>query len=289
MTVTLTRNDNDTKNEPPRDCIRFAVNGSTKRSTVLWDAHGWLTQIRRDQETEMVNPLTRHAEWLGPVKLVSHRSRLSRVTEMYLPHSHFNDCVFETEATDRRDELFEALLKEVFIGRSRTKIDGWIPPDAAVIAVWLNDAGRSVSVDDDDNLRLTLKSRGCDGQVRVSRGEGRLRLTMRLGSWGRLDPIAEKAMLELAGQANTRGRLVRIAWIEAEDKRRCEAQVDLSGMPTSAVVEPLWPDVVRSAVDGLELALRWLGMELDALADVRNRRIAEQLLKTSKRRGQKPR
>jgi len=289
MTATITKSKDKTKKTPTRDRIQFVANGSAKRSPVLWDAHGWLAQSRRHQDPDLVNPLSLHADWRGPVKLVNTGNKLRRVTEMFLSHSHFDDRLFEREAIERRDKLFDELMENVFVRRIRTKVDGWEPPDTTVIADWLSETGRGATIDDDSNLRLTLKSRGCDGQVRVTPGEGQLRMTMRLGSWNQLDPTAEQAMLQIADEANARVRLARVAWIEDGDKRRCEAQVDLTGMPTSPAFDSLWPDVLRSGVDGLELLLRWLGMELEALADKKNLWLAEQLLQARNRHGRKPR
>ena len=114
----------------------------------------------------------------------------------------------------------------------------------------------------------------------MERATGGLRITMLLGEWRELDTAAESAMLALADEANTRSRLVRIAWVEDEKQgRRCEAQVDLSGLPFE---EPLhdaagtmWKEMVRATVDGLELALRRLGLELNGLAEPKNGELAE--------------
>jgi hypothetical protein len=47
--------------------------------------------------------------------------------------------------------------------------------------------------------------------------------------------------------------------------------------------------MLHGALDGLELALRWLGAELDALANISNRLVAERLLATANDRIRKPR
>lgn len=152
-----------------------------------------------------------------------------------------------------------------------------------MIGNWLTEAGHETAIDKKGHLRLTVKRRGCDGQIRIERQEGRLRLALTLGRWSKLEPSAEAAILRLAGEANTRSRLVRIAWLEKEGFHYCQAQVDLTGLPVgSELNSPLagpralmWKGMVQAAVDALKLALKRLGLELPALGDPKNKTLAE--------------
>ncbi len=90
------------------------------------------------------------------------------------------------------------------------EVAGWEPPPAKMLCDWVNAAGHDAAIDEEENLRLALKRRGCDGQIRVERAAGRLRFTMLLGEWRELDEPVEAAMFSLADEANARSRLVRI-------------------------------------------------------------------------------
>lgn len=229
--------------------------------------------------------LIEHSAWSGPVKLQkSGDGTLARIDLFFgslLSEQH--GLLLDEEELDRAQGLLSDVLgrvPEYFNGREQ--IDGWQPPAARLLSEWLNEAGHEAAIDKDDNLRLAVKRRGCDGQIRVNRQPGRLRFTMPLGQWEQLEPAAEAAVLALAEEANARSRLVRIAWIEDEAARRCEAQVDLAGLPirdpASGLQEALWKEMVRAALDGLELALRRLGLELNALAEKKNEDFAALLV-----------
>jgi hypothetical protein len=115
--------------------------------------------------------------------------------------------------------------------------------------------------------------------VRIERGDGRLGFLLPLGRWKGLNEVAAGAMKRLCRHVNDRSRLVRIAWLAAEAETRCEAQVDLSGLPTAPMPHPhvdmIWREMTRLAIGGLELALRQLGLELAVLADGAHRELAE--------------
>ncbi len=120
--------------------------------------------------------------------------------------------------------------------------------------------------------------------MRVQRRTGRLRFVMPLGRWKNLDDAARDALLALGHAANAHCRLTRIAWVEEDGATRCEAQVDLTGLPApegeasfSRASEAMWKAMVQMTVSGLELALRRLGLEMPALADPKNREVAEAL------------
>lgn len=189
----------------------------------VWGPRGWLTaatdydavseQDAADRDAADQDPLVCHGDWLGPQKLITVSGKLGRLTEVFVSHELFGDQSLDFESSEQRDALFAALDAAVFADRLPVENRSWRAPETAQLVKWLGADGFQPAVDDDGNLRLTLKARGCDGQVRLCREDQRLRLTMRLGSWSDLDRESETAMLDLARQANDRGRLARIAWI----------------------------------------------------------------------------
>lgn len=245
-----------------------AVGGGLPDAAV-WQPGGWLV-VATDGGPAAGEPLVRHADWLGPAKLTSVGGKLERLTEVYVSPEMFGGDSMDHESKEQRDELFAELAATVFADRSPGEPASWCPPRSGRLVAWLAEGGYRAVVDNEDDLRLTLKARGCDGQVRVRREAQRLRLTLRLGSWSDLTTEAETAMLGLARQANDRGRLARIAWMIDGQARHCDAQVDLTGLPADGLAARIWPDMLCLSVRGLELALRRLGMELDALADPGN-------------------
>jgi hypothetical protein len=277
-----------TKERAAKECetlTRQARSRGLKRGQMLWRPDGWLTYDRRCKEAIEGCLLAAHAEWAGPVKLVRLGEKTFQRIEVFLDPALAaeNELVaaLDESAADACDELLGTLVDGVFAGDTAPLVAGWQPPTAAVIADWLSAAGYTSAIDEQQNLRLSLRCRGCDGQVRIVRAAGRLRLTLDLGTWERLDPIAERAMLRLAAEANDRGRLARIAWHIEGDKRRCEAQVDLSGLPmannANRAIDALWADMLRLAVGGLELAMRRLALELEVLADLRHAELAARI------------
>lgn len=262
---------------------RWAVNGLKADWQVERSPDGWLTVRSPFSEAGGQNLLALHGDWAGPVKLVERQGRVERRVEFCLgqPGAADEDTLDE-EAAREAEELQVDLLKLVVRLDAGAKGNDWQPPPAEALAGWLAQCGRETAIDQQQNLRLTLKRRGCDGQARIERGEGRLRLVLPLGQWPELDPVAHDAMRLLAGSANSRSRLVRIAWLTEGSGRRCEAQVDLSGLPTgtepNGARERLWQETLTLAVSGLELALRQLGVELLVLAEPRNRELAALVL-----------
>jgi len=207
----------------------------------IWGPGGWLTAATDysadGQDSPDQDPLVCHGDWLRPEKLVSVGGKLKRLAEVFVSHELFGDQSVDFESSEQRDSLFAALNATVFADRLPGKHRSWRAPERDQLLKWLSAGGFQAAVDDQGNLRLTLKARGCDGQVRVCRSDQRLRLTMRLGSWSDLNRESETAMLHLARQANDRGRLARIAWIVDGNSRRCEAQVDLTGLPVDGPAE----------------------------------------------------
>ncbi len=270
--------------------LRFKTGRGRKGAPVIWEHQGWLRQKQRHGSIQsMADCLAAHADWAGPSKLVWTDEACWKITEVYLSHADFGDELLDDESSQENNLLMSELIEETFKRKPKDKAAGWEPPSTSELAGWLEATGHTATVDEDENLRLTLKSRGCDGQVRVTSESGRLRLAMRLGSWSKLDPAAEEAILHLSNEANARGRMFRIAWLAEKEQRKCEAQVDLTGLPTAGHVERLWPDVIRTSVASLELALRWLGRELEVLADGKNLELARELLQTADGRPRQPR
>lgn len=269
--------------------------GRPHRSAIQWSPDGWIVAKRRFAVPAGAQPLQLHADWTGPTKLIRSSTGCWEVTEVFLSHASAGCELIDPQRAAQQDALLEELAAGAFARKGPSRPDGWTPPEARAIVRWLAQAGHSPAIDEQENLRLPLKSRGRDGQIRIKRAGGLLRLAMPLGAWDRLEPAAENAMLALAHQANRRARLVRIAWSQHEAARRCEAQVDLSGLPVAGLEELqdledlFWPDLMRLAVDALQLALHWLGMELDLLADPNNRALADQIARPQARRPRPPR
>jgi hypothetical protein len=236
---------------------------------------GWLTWRRAFREDEQ-NILSLHGVWAGPIKLVNNHGRLEQRIEVF-PGSNLERL--DEEAALDTLALVEDLQQVTWFQDPDEKNPEWQPPTAEVLAGWIADAGMECAVDQDKNLRFTHKRRGCDGQVKIIRGPGQLRLTLPLGRWQKLDPGAENAILRLATLANARCRLVRIAWIADNEEQRCEAQIDLSELPepTEPGRERMWRSMLNMSVAGMELALRQLGLELSLLAEPGNRELVDLL------------
>jgi hypothetical protein len=242
---------------------------------------GWLTVSRWGHAGDETDVLTRHGDWAGPVKQIeAPRGGCTQRFDFYVGHDTAGQPheAVDPEAAAALMQLQSDLVDLALQFDGAPVIDGWTPPAADTLAEWLTRTGREVAIDKEQNLRLTLKRRGCDGQVRVDRAAGRLRFVMPLGRWSDVSRDAERAMRDLACEANARARLVRIVWVADGAARRCDAQVDLSGLPvahTDARHDQFWQGMTRMAVAGLELALRQLGLELGVLADPRHRDLVE--------------
>jgi hypothetical protein len=231
----------------------------------------WQTWTRPFPDAEQ-DALALHSTWAGPIKLVRSHGRLEQRIEIF-PGSKVEGL--DEEAALDSLALLEDLQQATWFRVLGERNPDWQPPAADVLARWLADAGVECAVDQDKNVRFTHKRRGCDGQVKICRGPGQLRLTLPLGRWQKLDPDAEKAMHHLATLANAKSRLVRIAWIAEADVRRCEAQIDLTELPepTEPGRERMWRAMLAMSVAGMELALRQLGLELPVLAEPGNREL----------------
>jgi hypothetical protein len=233
---------------------------------------GWVIFRRPYPQLPDLEPLAEHGDWAGPAKLVVEKQEFEHRVELFLGGQlGGNDESFLDEEATRALERLSCELFERFTDMNReARFSDWKPPALERMVGWLHEAGHETAVDKEQHLRFTLKRRGCDGQVRVECGEGRLRFVLPLGRWKHLKPEAGGAMRRLAGDVN-RHRLVRIAWIADVEATRCEAQVDLSGLPVrpegDAHADTMWSAMTRLAVGAMELALRQLGLELALLAE----------------------
>jgi hypothetical protein len=259
---------------------RLARAGRRDDTRVTWEQGGWLTQTLPYPVSQVEEPLELHGEWWRPTKLVGEGPACRQRTEVYLAASPAQDELLDDAGADELDEVLAEITESLFGRPVNEARAGWHPPAAGQLAQWLAEAGHSATIDEAQGLRLAVHDRGQEGQIKIVRKPGMLRMTMPLGPFTTVDPTAQRAMTLLARQANERGRLARIAWREEEGKQRYEAQVDLSGLPvgTGRVRDQLWRDMVRLAIDGLELALRRLAVELEVLADPRQRALAAGLL-----------
>lgn len=256
---------------------------------VAWIDRRWLTGSRPYAPPQGQEPLALHTDWLGPVRLVSQGKGWRQMCEIpFLPDA-FGDAALDPGVSRQLDSLLDELLAGPLSGDVGMVSDGWASPSAETITRWLSELGHDAAIDEEENVRLTLKCRGNDGQVQIRRDRSRLRLIMRLGQWNDLSSPARQAMIRLAGEANSRGRLVRLAWIDSDNQSRCEAQVDLSGIPAGEGRNAFWSDVLSASVRGLQLTLRRLGLELGVLADPKNQQVVDRLLAKQKPRRRKPR
>lgn len=244
------------------------------------DHGGWLSVRRPAALLSKRDLLATHADWNGPIKWEREHGQVVQ---------HWSACVgsvlqpglsgtFDDEAQAAVQRLVSD-LQPLAMDPWQESFAAWEPPAAGLLKEWLADAGYDAQIDDAGNLRLVVKRRGCDGQIRVERRTGRLRFVLPLGTWTALSPDSLTAMWDLADEANSRTGLARVAWIEETDRCRCEGQVDLTGLPIPEIhaaerVE-FWRSMTALAVDALEIVLRRLGLELDVLAEDRQHAMRE--------------
>jgi hypothetical protein len=270
---------------PDRD---LSPRAQARAAGLEWDSSGWLIHRRRYKIAGLDESLSAHAQWAGPTKVVRSGRRWSAVTEVYAPPRCLGDPLLDDQAGEKWELLWNAFNENVLGGTDAECCDAWEPPDAESLQQWLATAGHTATVDQQEQLRLTLKSRGCDGQVLVERRPGRLRFSMRLGLWEQLDPASELAILALAQQCNDACRFVRIGWVPREESRLLEAQVDLTGLPMTRAWSQMAETWVCAASDALQLALRRLGLEIEVLADPANHALAKEVVRRTRRNTRRP-
>jgi hypothetical protein len=245
-----------------------------RRQRLRANSRGWAMLLKCRPFPNENHPLVEHFDLPGPVKFVQGDPRPVSRTEVHIPTKlkGANDWDYRNESAD----LIRDLEQGVFSPRRR-KFDNWEPPQLEQVTDWLRELGHEVKVDPSTDLRLSIPSRGSNGRVRFNQRRGLFRLTLVLGEWEALDPVAESAMLSLAQVANDQCHLVRIGWDVVESQRRCEVQADLTGLPVQPKYGVFWRENLRLALAGIELAQRRLGLELDVLSHPDNRALAARL------------
>jgi hypothetical protein len=244
------------------------------------DSMGWLT-ILRVLPHEEGDPLSKHGDWTGPVKMIETANGMIQRIDIHRGAGAvtYNDAMLGEEDALAAGGMVKKLLARAgdwFAGGNG--LNGWTPPSSKMLCEWIVRTGREAAVDEAGHLHLTLKRQGCDGQVRITRRENHLRFTMPFGRFSRLEPQAKAAMAKLAAEANAGCRLARIARLVESRDDRYEAQVDLTGLPwgdtPDSATLSMWAGTVRMAVLSLDLALRRLGHELPLLAEARESELA---------------
>ena len=262
----------------------FGPRGGKADWQISRDQLGWLTIERPGVGYANQQCIVHHADWAGPVKLMARPEGPLQRIDVFLGNQLAErfDPVLNPGAEEDLDHLLSGVLEQAdtLFSQNRAVLDNWEPPDTKRLSAWLAQAGRTVARDKDENLRMTIRASSRDGQVRVLVRGSQLRLVMPLGSWSQLSAAAEATMLRLADQANNHLRLARIAWrTTTNGSCSCEAQVDLTGLVWAETSNPaessIMPDMVRMAIEGLELALRQLQYELEVLAAPQHRDLAE--------------
>ena len=251
----------------------------TFNAGVCQERQGWITLEAAAVGVAVHEALAVHADWLGPVKLLHGPDGVRQRVEFSLPphdsrvaESFLDESELQPQKVLRRELL--GVASEILAHPSDAKVQNRIA--ASVIRGWLQADGHVVADDEQGHLRLGIPSAGFDGQVCIEASEQRLRLRMALGDWFELPAAVESAMIQLAAEANARTRLLRVVWRKEGPRRRCESQVDLSGLPRDAAdpgFERLAQHMVRLSTAALALAARRLGRELAVLAA--NRELAE--------------
>ena len=276
MATDETINTRKTANNPPP--VQAGAVGESWQ--VDLDSLGWLT-ILRTLPHEKGDPLSMHGDWTGPVKMIETGNGLIQRIDIHRGAGSvtYSDAMLDGEGTLASGGLVKKVLDQAnaWFGGG-CGLDDWTPPSSKTLSEWIVRTGREAAVDEEGHLHLALKRQGCDGQVRITRREGRLRFAMPLGRFSRLDSRANAAMAKLAAEANAGCRLARIARLKESRGDRYEAQVDLTGLPfgdtPDSATLSMWAGTVRMAVLSLDLALRRLGHELPLLAEARESELA---------------
>jgi hypothetical protein len=254
---------------------------------------GWLTICRSHRHPVEQDSLAEHAHWNGPIKLVERRHGAHTTIEQRFEvcWQQSGSCVgwggeaaLDEELAGEQSSLLTTLSDGAVAWNPIAPRTDWQPPKLDQLDAWLRSAGYEPASDDQSNLRLTVHRAGFAGQVRVVCGPGQLRFTMPLGRWKDLASSSNRAMRGLAGLANERTRLLRIAWHPAADDastRCCEAQVDLTGLPWRSEpgrgMQIFWQGLIANSVAALHAAAHQLGIELDLLASSYGGQLANSL------------
>ena len=244
-----------------------------------WELHrhlaGFLSFCRPFSVVDGEEPLTRHDAWAGPFKLAHRQGKLEQRCDFYFS-PFFED--FDEGVSGQLELLLGQVMKQLD-SISRNSLDPvWQVPDAQKLLSWLSQGGSQVTLDEQENLRMTLKRSGASARIRLIREDERLRFVLPLGQWEGIEPSVQRAILLLAGRANSVNRLARIVW-RSDDNRHCvEAQVDLTGLVTESIDEKFCKEMLHMSMAALELAFRQLALEFLVLADPVNRSFVDQFL-----------
>lgn len=255
---------------------------------------GWVTFSRTCRLEKGQTALETHADWPGPGKLIQADHARSKngkraAASTYQLQFYWDgggyadlDTTIDDDIEGGYIALKKALARSVARLMNRRSCAQWESPEPEQLAEWLQKAGYQPVIDEKKNVRLTLKRNALTAQVRVTCTKGRLRFALVLGRWQKLSKAAETAMQRLVAEANRRVRLVRITWFRDEKgAARCEAVVDLTGMPWSEdlgdCVSDFWQTMIGKTCNGLEAVLHQLGLELTVLADPENEDLATQV------------
>lgn len=276
---------------PTKDRHRITEKG-LRATARHW--RGWVTFRREYALRHGGLHLAEHADWPGPGKLVQNdrvkRKNGKRIplgtyqlqfywdSGFYAGHEAFRD----DDLADGNEAFRVAMTRSVAKLMNQTSCAQWKPPEAEQLSKWLQKAGYQPVIDQQRNVRMTLKRKGLTSQVRVTCRKGCLRFALVLGRWHKLSQPAEKAMQRLVSECNRRVRLARVSWDKDEKGAAiCAVAVDLTGMPWSDELAncagEFWLTMVGMGCHALEAALHQLGLELTVLADPANEALAKEI------------
>ena len=243
-----------------------------------WELHrhpaGFVCFCRPFSVVDGEEPLTLHDSWAGPFKLAHRQGKLEQRCDLFVSPS-FEDL--DEEVAGQLELLLGKVMQRLDSINQNSLDPDWQAPDSQKLLDWLSQGGNQVTLDEQQNLRMTLKRSGATARIRLIR-QGGLRFVLPLGEWEGIDPSVQRAILLLARRANDVNRLARIVWRSGENRHCVEAQVDLSGLATENIDEKFWKEWILISVAALELAFRQLALEFLVLADPVNRRFVDQWL-----------
>ena len=220
-------------------------------------------------------PLSLHDAWAGPFKLAHRQGKLEQRFDFYV--SPFLEDLDE-EVAGQLEQLLGQAMKQLASINQKSLDSNWQAPDSQKLLAWLSQGGNQVTLDEQQNLRMTLKRSGATARIRLIRENERLRFVLPLGQWEGIEPPVQGAILLLARRANAVNRLARVVWMSDENCHRVEAQVDLTGFASESLDETFWKETVHMSVGALDLAFRQLALEFRVLAEPVNRGFVDQML-----------
>jgi hypothetical protein len=265
-------------------CLAASAAGFDLSVDAAESLHGWATWEAAAGHVAAHEALTVHDAWRGPTKLRHTPGGLRQRVEIALPQreSAAGQSLFDEAESQEREAQRQnvvAAAQQMLAAPADAPLQNHIA--AAALRAWTEADGHAVATDEQGNLRLALAYGSFAGQMRIECQPQRLRLVMALGCWTNLPAAVEAAMLCLAAEWNARIRLVRLAWLGEGPTRRGEGQVDLTGVPWVEEGHPYFEatarGMLRLGLAGLALTARYVGRELNILADPANRDLADTL------------